>query len=50
MKFYVTIGGRRVAVIEGQFFHVKLERLPACTLGEYLSILTWLDEHGYTVR
>lgn len=27
--------------------YIRVRRLPACSLGDYFAILTWLDDWGY---
>lgn len=49
-KRFVKIDDRRVAALEGEGFIVSVNPFPCCTLGEYLTILIWLDEQGFVVR
>lgn len=28
--------------------YVRVNRLPACSIGDYFAILTWLNDWGYT--
>lgn len=45
----VVIDGERVATLAVEGNIVYVTKLPACSLGTYFLILTWLFELGYLV-
>lgn len=40
--------GRRLASIVDYGNFVKVKRFPACSVGDYFAVLTWLNDWGYT--
>lgn len=49
-KRIVSIEGKPMASVreDGKFFRV--DPFPACSVGDYFLILTWMQENGYRVR
>ena len=45
----VCCGGRHLAILDDDGVTVSVSRLPACSIGEWLGIITWLRDEGYEV-
>lgn len=46
-RLVVDETGKRLAKISYYGKRVRVNRLPACSLGDYFAILLWLDDWGY---
>ena len=47
-RVVVDEAGRRLAWLFDNGKFVRVKRLPACTIGDYFAILSWLLDWGYT--